>query len=996
MHSNSPPLKKYFVASSSNTSVHRKLSPYFSSLSKKASPLSHRNSPLIRPQFKLPKQSISHPSRGSSQTPDLINSSSSSKKSNPKYIHKRFLTSTSPKNSSNQPSKCSIPKYNTFDYVEPSSNNESLDIQVNQVYCNKIYNNFSPFAVIKNEISKKRYKIALSLLKKLSINQNNSNSLYLKAICCLKLKNYDKAIENFEICIKNSIKITENMYLNIYKSYMKTHKVEKANQFLDALLKDFPKSIKGNLIRGKTLFDSKKWEEALSFLEKSQGPKVLAMLIKCYKEIGDYDKAVKYLDMLKNTKMKLEKYWIELAKIQYKFGKHYEALGCTEMIKKLSEKCFEGEYYDSKCKAAIGNTEEAELILENICKECKDEKMLSRVIFKLSAIKFSKNDFYGAYSTLKRNNVQDISTTKKIHSQLTEAAYLVIQANYSEAISLYTTLLSQPILEKHMYTCYIYRAFSYIFIKKFSEAISDYNQASSISKLDPASFYNDKICKSMMYFNDKNYDLVMQTLNPLELEAFSNPMWRILRIICILFSSENCSYDASQTFVEIKKIKNAKNDSEIHLITGICNFFDQKPELSLVSAEKAINYADKPSILALTLSGFSNIALRNYYEAYEDLTKALKLNKNLKTLYSFRGICAFLAGNDKKCAKDLIRVSELNDKNAPLLSLYLLVVCHNPQEALRLSNAFEVTSEIEALKAHCYLIEEKIEECLECFTRLEGKSIENDVFIIDGIKNGKFVTKGPGLIFNEKYELWLRALNKVYSANYEKAISIFERLFNTVNEEKSLIFQENPIMQLERLEILYNLAICNLLHNTKQSLQKASTLFAGILNIYDSLDHPYVILLATVTEILQGNKLKSDKYLLSLASVSSSLYTKFINKNQITLSPFCSSSKLITTFPTLPLPNFPYITIRPVMRLPSLQPPLDYFDCFDIILAMLKAEGLIIRPEVPWLQKINSNYVFTEKLIDDIESQKSTSTLYRSMERLCKSFQINRVVSGDN
>ncbi|OMJ86089.1 hypothetical protein SteCoe_12445 [Stentor coeruleus] len=996
MRSNSPPSKKYFVASSSNSSVHRKLSPYFSSVSRKLSSLSQKNSPLIRPHFKLSKQPISHHSRGNSQTPDLVNSSSSSKKTNPKYIHKRFPTSISPKNSSNHPSKCSIPKYYTFDNIEPSSNNESLDVQVNQVYSNKIYNNFSPFTVIKNEISKKRYKTALSLLEKLNLNKSNSNILYLKAFCYMKLKNYDKAVENFDTCIKNSIKITENMYLNIYKSYIKTHKVEKADYFLDALLKDFPKSIKGNLIKGKSLFLSKKWEEASNFLEKSQGSKVFAMLMKCWKEIGDYDKAVKYLNLLKNTKMKPEGYWIEFAKIQYKFGKHYEALGCIDMVKKISEKCFEGEYYEGKCKAAIGNTEEAELILENICKECKDGKMFNRVIFKLSAIKFSKNDFYGAYSTLKRTNEQTLSTTKKIHSQLTEAAYSVVQANYFEAISLYTNLLSQPILEKHIHTCYIYRAFSYIFIKKFPEAISDYNLASSINKLDPASFYNNKICTSMILFNDKNYDLVIETLNPLELEDFSNPMWKILRIICILLSSENNSYDASQAITEIKNFNNVKNDSEIHLIIAICRFFDQKPELSLVSAEKAINYSDKPSILALTLSGFSNIALRNYCEAYDDLTKALKLNKNLKTLYSFRGICAFLAGNDKKSAKDLIRVSELNDKNAPLLSLYLLVVCHNPQEALKLANQFESTSEIEALKAHCYLIEEQIDECLECLGKLEGKTIENDIFIIEGIKAGKFETKGPGLIFNEKHELWHRAIKKIYSAKYEKAISIFEKLFDTTNKEKDLIFQQNPIMQLERLEILYNLAISNLLHNTKQSLQKASTLFSGILKIYESLDCPQIILLATITEILQGNKSKSEKYLISLASISSNLYTQFINKNSLTLSPFCTGSKLSIKFPPLPLLDFSYINIRPIMRLPSLQPPLDYFDCFDILLAMLKAEGIIIRPEVPWLQKINRNYVFTEKMVDDIESQRSTSTLYRSMERMYKSFQINKLDNEDN
>ncbi|OMJ81443.1 hypothetical protein SteCoe_18122 [Stentor coeruleus] len=948
-------------------------------------------SPKGKQRVKRSKKNSSFHSRGASYTPEINDKSKGLASRKFKSIHRRFLTSISPENAGKSfVKKCFIPKYHTFDSTEINKGQKAKDVRYFKDFSKKIYNNLSPYLVIRTEIANKKYKNALSLLEKLDKNTTTPESLYWRGLCYFKTKDYLKALFDFELAINTGLPISAGLFITLYKCNNQLKKPLEAKNYIDLCLKYFPSNTEARLIRGKINEKNKNYEDALQDLEKVQNWKSFLLQSKCWKYLKNYTNAIKYLEKVNEQGKFQDKFSMEMGKLKYKFFSLEEALDNFNRVLKSDNCNQEALYYIAKTKILLGDIEEAELLLEKIAQICKSEDMLSRLICKLSYLKLCKNDFYGAFTTLKRVTWELKSENKKNHAKHAEAAYNVIQGNYKQSISLFKDLISQEASVEKLHSCLIYKAFSHFFLKDFISAVDDYEKAEKISDLDSASNYNYKLSLAMVDYTSKNYYATLGHLKPENFKNSSNSMWKILRVHCLLLVSNQNGFDATEALQEVKLIKNNKKDSEIYLLLALCNFFETNFEVSMIQVEKCIKNSDKNSFLAFTLKAFCHVALKNYADAYECFASAMAVNKELKTLYPFRGLCAFFAGNSVEAVKDLKKISNIKDENAPLLSIYLLVVCHCPDEALELAETFKYTPEIEIIKAHCYIIKQEYNKAISCLENIHDANTENDLFIIRNFMEGRPLTKGVGLIFSEKFDIWIEGLQKFYNKEYDTASDLFELIFTHISGQKELIFLDNPILEQERLEILYNLTLCCMFIRTKKGLQRMCEILNGIFDIYDTLNSADMFLLGVIAEKAVGNTLKAEKFLKKVAELNPMLYESFMNNKDIFLAPLCTDSDFSKKFPVITVPEFPNIKLRPAIRIPALQPPLDFNDCFDILLNMLRLEGVVVRPEVPWLPKVENNYVFTDILVDDVESHKSECNLHRIVERMCKSYQILR------
>ncbi|OMJ86090.1 hypothetical protein SteCoe_12446 [Stentor coeruleus] len=948
-------------------------------------------SPKRKQEVKRSKNNSSFHSRGASYTPGINDKSKGIVSRKFKSIHRRFLTSTSPENAGKSfVKKCFIPKYHTFDNTEIAKGQKTKDGRYFKDFSKKIYNNSSPYLVIRAEMAKKKYKNALSLLEKLDKSTTTPESLYWRGVCYFKTKDYLKALLDFESAINTGLPISPGLFISLYKCSTQLKKPLEAKNYIDLCLKYFPSNIEARFIRGKINEKNKNYEDALQDLEKIQNWKSFLLQSKCWKNLKNYSNAIKYLEKVNEQGKFQDKFSIEMGKLKYKFFSLEEALVHFNQVLKTDNCNQEALYYIAKSKMLLGDIEEAELLLEKVAQICKSEDMLSRLICKLSYLKLCKNDFYGAFTTLKRITWEFKSENKKNHAKHTEAAYNVIQGNYEQSISLFKDLISKETSIEKLHICLIYKAFSHFFLKDFTSAVDDYEKAQKLSNLDSASNYNYKLSLAMVDYTSKNYYATLGHLNPDNFKSSSNYMWRLLRIHCLLIVSNQNGFDVTEAFQEIKLIKNNKKDSEIYMLLAMCNFFEANFEVSMIQVEKCIKNSDKNSFLAFTLKGFCHVALKNYEDAYECFASAMSINKDLKTLYPFRGLCAFFAGNSVEAVKDLKKISNIKDANAPLLSVYLLVVCNCPDDALELAESFKSTPEIEIIKAHCFIIKQEYDKAISCLENIHDANTENDLFIIKNLMEGRLLTKGVGLIFSEKFDIWIEGLQKFYNEEYDTANDLFELIFTHISGQKELIFLDNPILEQERLEILYNLTLCSMFIRTKKGLQRTCEILNGIFDIYDTLNSPDMFLLGVIAEKTVGNTQRAEKHLRKVAELSPTLYRSFINNEDIFLTPLCTGSDFSKKFPLISIPDFSNIKLRPAIRIPALQPPLDFNDCFDILLNMLRLEGVVVRPEVPWLPKVDNNYVFTDILVDDVESHKSECNLHRSVERMYKSYQILR------
>ncbi|OMJ90123.1 hypothetical protein SteCoe_7614 [Stentor coeruleus] len=823
----------------------------------------------------------------------------------------------------------------------------------------------------KNEISKKNYDTALSILKGINNEASLQEVIFLQAVCYMHMKDYQQALKLFK-----SYNIPQNpsTLMSICKCYCALQDYEKALEYLNSCIKINSHYIQAYFLRGKLLIELRRYDEAINDLVKQKHPSAFLLLAKCWKNKRHYDNAVKYLEKYKTTANYHEKYLFELGKVQYCFKKTVEALQVFEILYRKDRGNYEVGYYKSKCLMWEKIYEEAELLLEKIAQSCENEELANRALFRIALIKMEKFDFFASFFAIRRVKGVVKSGKKQFYQKFIEAAYYVVQNNFSTAIEYLTTLINDNIYPQGLSKCLIFRGFSYFSIKDFDKTIFDYQQAESISPLDPASLFNYKISLAITNIFNKDYPSAYKILGSEFFKRFSNPMWPMLKIHTKIFMMSKNITHILDLQNDIRGLKLEKN-CEFYLLGAFFLYLKTDIELAFKKINKSLKMSDKSSFLSYTIRAFCFINFKMYSEAAEDLTSALCLNEDLKTLRAYRSLCYYYCDNEKDAMDDIFCIFDVGDYNAMLLSVYMLVVCQKYEKALEIVEHVEKTDEILLLKAHCYLLLENYDESISTLCQ-RCNNTDHDIFMIQSLKSHTFLSQGPGILINHIFSHWYEAVSNFLNLQYDTAINIFEIVLENINDtQDELIFADNSVFESIRLEILYNLAICYIFSSTQSNLTKASELIEVILELSQSNQHPFIYILLAITEKGLKNTNKLQKTLEKLIEISSEMYTNFISHREMRLNPVFYENKFMENMEYFCIPGFENLFVRPIVRLPMLPPPLEISDSYEALINLLRIEGPIIRPEVPWLAKVNDKYMFTDEMIDDISSFKSESAV---------------------
>lgn len=866
---------------------------------------------------------------------------------------------------------------------------KSFDYRYNTDLPVKNYCKKSPLSVVRREVLKKNYELALDLIENLECEADNSEGLYLKGFCYLNMKMFENAQKCLEMCKFLNETYSPDLYLALAKCYYHQQDFFKALSMLALCLKHFPHYEKAYMLRAKLYLFNKDYDKSIKDLSKFKNAQSFLLLSNCWKRKKYYDRAVKYLKKYKKTPNYNEKTLIkEQGKLDYSFGKTFEARNKFETLIKADKNDWEACYYLCKCIISEKDLNEAELLLENVAQFCENPAISSRALFRISRIKEEKFDFFGAFGTLNRLKQETRSPKKQLYIKYLEAMVTLVHTNYEDAIKQFSSLINLDKPNDKTYKCIVYRAFCYFSIKKYTSALEDYDKAQKIEVLDKASQFNYEICVIMCEVELENYASALLLLDSEYFNEFSNPMWKMLRVLCLVLKEREDKYDVSEACEEFKKFKCDK-DNEIYVFEALFLYSQKDYDRCVKKINKSLGETEDPSFLAYALRGFSHCTMKCYYEAYQDFKIALKINKSLKSLYPYSGLCAYYAENSEKASKLISKISSLDDSNAPLLSIYLLLVCEKCEDALSFLEKLPEVTEFNLLRAHSYLLQEKYDECLDMLEKIDESDPKNDLVIIINLLNGLNENQGPGLIFNEKYYLWLLGLEKFYSKDFLSAINLFEQVLEIINySQLELIFTENKTIRNERLKILYNIALCCMLQGSKSSENRAKDIFNTILESPEFFDCGEIYLLFSIVDLSSSEIERFESSLEKVSELARDVYVKFIENAEVNILPFGSGCELEQNFKMVALNECQNVKVRPTFSIPRLQPPLDFNDSFDILMDLLKFEGILIRPEVPWLNKVNDQYVFTDNLIEDIESQKSGSVSARTFKESNKSLKL--------
>lgn len=692
------------------------------------------------------------------------------------------------------------------------------------------------FFTIKSEINRQNYDKALGLIEK-SIRINEVPELvYLRSICYLNLNSFDDALKGFLHIKSMKTFLQPGVFLGIFKCYEQLGNYDEALKALNLGVKYYPDNIQGVFIRGKFLVEHKKYDIAIKDLKKLKSSEAYWLLFICWKNKRNYSNALKYLKKYGNGDHTNHKYLQELGKLDYKLKNYESSVQSLTSSLNLEEENLETFYYIGKAKQSLGEYEDSELFLEKVAQNTVNNFLATRAIYKLAYLKQKQSDFYGSYQTLYRKSVLLSSFTKNCLSIYIEATYFLIQNNFIEAIDLFGQLVDMKSEYPTLYSCLIFRGFTFLSNGEFGKSIEDYEEAKKIDELDGSSEFNYRMALAMMKYEEKKYSEVLEMLDSDFFDNFLNPMPSILRIHCNILNQMSRDYSFISSLTEAYNIKTHKLDSEVYYLRALLSYFSNNYEESIEYVNKCIFQTDKNLCSIYTLRGFCYIKLKIYSQAFEDFNMAITINGSLENLYAYRGMCAYFAGKNNLAIEDFLYASNSLDPNGFILSIYLLIVVGDVKDAIGLlemddgrfgnmrndkedqENEELVCCEYEngLLKAHCCLLIENYEQCGEILGKFEmTDEIKNDIYTVYNLSKKKIKSKGPGVLFPSKYSVWFQAVDMFYKKDYDGAITLLEQTLNLFQANQiDILFQNNIIIEEEHCEILYNIGLANFMKNT--------------------------------------------------------------------------------------------------------------------------------------------------------------------------------------
>lgn len=680
-----------------------------------------------------------------------------------------------------------------------SSANKNLVSKFNKSF----RSNCEDVQIFQDKIEKGMFQEVADMIDGMNENKKTKEIWEIQVKSWIELGKYDKALEVMEILMKSKGMKSVKLCLMMIKVLGLLMKNNELIEFLNKAHGVHPNNIKITKTLADLLYKSKEYKKCKKILKNFEDDSSIQKVCEALRKLKNFKKSLKYCQKLSSLSLQ----YLIHSKVLYSQQNFVQSLELIKNIPKDSRFYTESLYYCSKCFLAQGNIENSELNLEKLALSADNHDLVTRAVFKITYIKLNRNDYYGAYHSIQRIKLenQSLSKNKEKIKTYSLAGYLMIQNCPKEAIEPLTQLINseEKLLSLHKFL--ILRAFCFFSIENYENSQLDYEKASSIQSLDQASTTNLLITKTIQFFLSNNYARCIKTINIKE----NCPS--MLKIIYILSKIHKTSYLADQTMLKslIKIIKTIQKDSEICKIHSFLLYCSKDFDKSLKLIKKSQKYS-AVSNLTKIIESFNHISSQQYQEAQELLMNIdLDSSNSLFAIFPYRALCNHYTGNRSLALADIYKIINENSYRAYLLSIYLLIISNEINEALLVLSIIENTLEAKFLKAHCLIVNMDFHNAIEVLASIDKPSVVNDIRIVEGLRSGKLELTESGTIFNDKYMIWINAIKNFYSGDFDQAIKLFENVGEILWESQNdQFFYLNPGYLLEFSLINYNLSIC--------------------------------------------------------------------------------------------------------------------------------------------------------------------------------------------
>jgi tetratricopeptide (TPR) repeat protein len=749
------------------------------------------------------------------------------------------------------------------------------------------------FAVLesaKAEMTEGNYEKATELLGRCLKNDGmNLEALYSRGVSFMHLEKYELAIKDFLVVFEVDPGFDKQLYIALYMCYNYTGKHSLGLKVLNKGLRKFPNFSQGFLLRGQIYNKAKKYEKALRDFNKvlnveKNSSNVIIHIAESYIGLKEYDSAMKALNILRNRGEKSVRAALLKVKVDYETKKLESCLkSIQKVIKKWPEETSVFFFKGLTCIDQHKYTD-AVLCFEQVIQGNNDSELVNKSLLHIGKLKIKERDFYGALHTFERSVELGQSKELKAFHKYTEGVICLMKRKLEEGIQIFTEIIStsEPFLHDFLGESYENRGFAYFSLKNYKAALEDFKKSASLKVIEKASEFNMTVSEALLSESRGDHLTAAELLKNCKKLFPRNIMPDLCRAAILVKQSRKGKPDTSlldkaEGLID-KSLKSREPESEVFFFKSIINFLCKDYIGSYENAKKTIEKADENIASHYVNRAFSNICLKKYEEAIQDLTICLQLKEDLQEIYIFRAICAFLQDDLQLAIDDLKLAQEKFPKDAifQLKIAKLLTVVGYPKEALEAMHALE---KIEGsgikpdprLLSQNHLLQNDFKNAKISLQSLPSES-HQDLRIINFLQDlstspsqiykhlslAKEISLDFGSIFNKKYSSWMAGVIFLYNNDFQSASNCFQSVLEILHDEEPEIFADSITIEEENCEILYNLALCSFKSTKDDSKSNALMIFEELSEVLNEKHKGQLLFLSALLHITQKNKKKAE------------------------------------------------------------------------------------------------------------------------------------------
>ncbi|OMJ87536.1 hypothetical protein SteCoe_10711 [Stentor coeruleus] len=842
----------------------------------------------------------------------------------------------------------------------------------------------------RKEITNGLFEIALQTLKKVfKEDANNLRAIYMKAQCYIGLKEYKLAIPDLLSIVQDHPTYNKNIYIEIATCFIESKDYTTAIRQITRGLLKYPRFLEGYLSRGTIYNQMQKWDKAISdFYEaisigSNEGGGFLGLADSLI-GMGEYKNAIKMLDQALKCSNSVNLALLKRGKLLFESHEFEKALDDLNHLIDLEFNNVEAHYYKAFAFLGQENLIDAAVSLEQVIKYDTSKKYTGAAIYNLGAIKIKQRDFYGAHFTFQRAIEQRIEIEEqKVLKGYVEAILCLMRRKFKEGISQLNKIIKRKhaLLQEYLGHCLTYRGYAYASIDNHEKAVKDLITAQKLQDLDNSSLYNLMIsqaillghCEKALELLEKASEFFPKNIEPLIYQS------AIFFQLAITTKNQNFGHK-SKELLDIS-IKLRDSESDLFFFRGIVTYYNNKPIDAIYDFEQAIDKAEDNIPSHFLARGLCSAKLKMFKEAIQDFSIAIQLDDKYADAYFFRGRCEFIIEEMVLALKDFQQalVIKNNDPIAHIKVSNLLFLTGAADESIKaLDNAYSIKSSADILmnKAKIYLLQENIPLALAEINKLNqiSKNPENN-FDIEVLTLSQKLSAHDPNIFQEVSDELANVLLYKTEGNICKVLHIrwirgvlfmLKKDFDSAKKEFSPVIikrkKKEQSMERSNIEIVYNLALCNLLQS---NLEDAFENFNDIVYYLDDLDRGKILLIMGVIQYALEMNREAKTILTEAFKYDPETVGRYLEEiEDVDVLPLSSGEKFAEGFDKIRIciGDSHSFFVRPCISLPKPCLPIFEFDIEEEILKLFTVNTVKCKPETPWLNRVKGSIQFTDEI----------------------------------